>query len=506
MENKKVLAAAMVMLFLVSFIYLSPVEAQEPLVGQDDDHQKQARIETEVSFRWTVYRNSTRDYVFTVDVQGGLQDWMKDISSDYFVLDDNKPHEIIIVTLEVPKNPGRDVTTGTVIFRYREINSTVHESIEKTISVEVVGVAPTPEGNIIVGGFQNPLPSPLNNPYGAFGLNLLIWFIISWIFYFLVSPIIHRFAKKTKTDVDELIIRMLRRPILFLILIYGFIDSVMKLNLALGIRTTIYQIYMIIVIVIGVVITYKILIAILNQISKERGGRDSPFGQVLKPVLEKVFAIIIIIGGLVMVLRVVGIEVTALLAGAGVAGLVIAFAAQDTLGNFFSGMHLLVDRPFSIGEIIMLEDGEYCRVEEIGMRSTKLYNIRDHEGIILPNNAIASQKIVNIAKPDTLIRVRIEVGVAYGSDIGKVKEILNEVAEEHPKVINDEIHEIVVNFRDFADSSLDFSLRVWIDDIPRQWRIMGEIRERIDERFREENIEIPFPQRTVWFHEMDKGK
>ncbi len=505
MKNKKILALALTMLFLLSLTSLSTVEAEEPLIGEDDNYSKESRIETEVTFRWTVYRNSTRDYVFTVEVEGDIQGWVKEVSPDYFVLDENKPYEIVTVTIEVPKHPGLDVTSGSVVFTYREIDGTVRESISKDISVKVVGMAPVPESNTIVGGFPNPLPPPLDNPYGAFGLNLLIWFAISWVFYFMISPIIHGFTKKTKTDVDEMIILLLRRPVLLLILIYGFIDSIMKLNLGLGIRATVYQIYMILVVIIGIVITYRIIIAILNQIAKERGGPETPFNQVLRPVLEKVFAIIILIGGLIMVLRVIGIEVTALLAGAGVIGLVIAFAAQDTLGNFFSGMHLLVDRPFSIGDIILLESGEYCRVEEIGMRSTKLYNIREHEGIILPNNSLANQKIVNIAKPDTTIRVRIEVGVAYGSDVQMVKQILKEVAEEHPGVINDEKHEIVVTFREFADSSLDFSLRVWIDKIPRQWRIMGDIRERIDQRFREENIEIPFPQRTVWFHEMKKN-
>ncbi len=504
MNTRRLLIVGIVLLFVFPTMFLSFTEGQEPMIGEDDEYHKEAEIETKVSFSWTVYRNATVDYVFRVEVEGDLEGWVKEISPDHFVLDEKEQYRVVRVTLELPSHPERDVTHGDVIFSYREIGSTERNIVTQEISVRAKGVPPVPEANTIVGGYPNPLPEPLDNPYGAFALNMTIWFAVGWIFYFLISPIIHSLTKKTKTDVDEIIIRMLRKPILGLIILYGFVNSLMRLDLAFQVRTAISQLYMLTVVVIGTLIVYRIAIKVLEQITRERGGRHTAFGQVLKPVLEKIFGIIIVIGGLILALNILDIQVTALLAGAGVAGLVIAFAAQDTLGNFFSGMHLLVDRPFSIGEIIMLEDGEYCRVEEIGMRSTKLYNIRDHEGIILPNNAIASQKIVNIAKPDTMIRARIEVGVAYGSDVGKVKDILTEVAEEHPNVINDEEHNINVIFRDFADSSLDFALRVWIDDIPRQWRIMGEIRERIDQRFREEKIEIPFPQRTVWFHDMKK--
>ncbi len=145
-----------------------------------------------------------------------------------------------------------------------------------------------------------------------------------------------------------------------------------------------------------------------------------------------------------------------------------------------------------------LESGEYCRVENVGMRSTKLYNIRDHEMIILPNNSIANQKIKNLAEPDEKKRVAVNVGVAYGSDIERVKDILHEVLNEQDNVIDEEGFKPVVRFSDFADSSLEFNLWFWIDDYLEQWTVTSEIRNRIDQEFREAEVTIPFPQRTVW--------
>ncbi len=92
-------------------------------------------------------------------------------------------------------------------------------------------------------------------------------------------------------------------------------------------------------------------------------------------------------------------------------GLVIAFAAQDTLSNFFSGIHLLLDRPFKLGDVIYMEEGKYWRVLNVGMRSTRLYSIFDHELIIMPNNAVANQKIINVVKPDSKIRKKITLSL-----------------------------------------------------------------------------------------------
>jgi small-conductance mechanosensitive channel len=280
----------------------------------------------------------------------------------------------------------------------------------------------------------------------------------------------------------------------------------MKLDINIGLLASLNSFYTIILVFTIVYVSYRIFDEILEELTLRKGGRFSTFGTVLKPMFRKIGLSIIIIGGVIFGLSSIGIDVTALLAGAGVAGLVIAFAAQDTLSNFFSGIHLLLDRPFRIGDIILLESGEYCRVENVGMRSTKLYSLFDHELIILPNNSVANQKIINIVKPDTRIRKTIEVGVAYGSDLEKVKKILMEVAQDHEKVVNETGFEPVVRFTNFGESSLNFILLVWIDDVMQQWGVLSDLHSEIDHRFRENHITIPFPQRTLWFNDMDKLK
>jgi small-conductance mechanosensitive channel len=498
----KSLFLTFIFLLLVT-ISIPVLEATDnkPFIGEDDIYSKDLDIGSSDNFRWTVYRNSSKTYAVTVK-SDGFEKWNQKINPDFFILDDIHPYKIVFLNFSIPNYPEKSERNAKVTFIFREINTSIIYSIEKHVFVKVIGTTSVGDQNTIVGGYQNPLPPPLNTPFGAFLLNILIWLVIAFIVHYLIKKVLMAIVLKTKTKVDDIIIEIIRRPILFLIILYGFIHSLLKFGISIGFSTSLYQFYTFLVVIIGIYVSYRIFLVILNEMTRKRGGKSGLFGTVAKPIFKKIGLIVIIIGGLVYGLSLIGIQITALLAGAGVMGLVIAFAAQDTLSNFFSGMHLLIDRPFKIREIIKLESGEYCKVINIGMRSTKLYNLIDHEYIILPNNSIANQKIINMVKPDKKLRDRIKVGVAYGTDVSKVEKILYESAMKHPNVVKDEEFKPLIRFKDFGDSSLDFSVVFWIDDILNQWKTRSDIRKEIDARFRKEGIKIPFPQRTIWLNQM----
>ncbi len=447
---------------------------------------------------WTLSRNSSKDYVVKVDVTG-LNGWKTNIQPSYFVLDDENPYRIISLRYHVPIYPEKEVREATVHFQIRELNGTETTEIEKDITFTLKSIKQ--KHNTIIGDMENPLPKPLDNRYGAFILNLAIWFGIGFVFFLMITPVVERLTRKTETELDDVLLKFTRRPVLILIFIYGFINSIFKLGLSIKIQATIYQVYLVATIAIGMLVTYRIFDGIVMEYGAEKAAGLETYENVLQPVLDKIGAIIIVIGGSLLILKVLGIQITGLLAGAGVAGLVIAFAAQDTLSNFFSGMHLLLDRPFKIGDVILLESGEYCRIRDVGMRSTKMYDIFEHESIVLPNNSVANQKIINLSEPDTKMKVKVEVGVAYGSDVDQVKKILRDVIDDHPDIMTKGNHAPTVRFKEFADSSLNFSVRFWIDHYMKQWEVASDIRKRIDDRFKDAEITIPFPQRTVWLEE-----
>ena len=211
-------------------------------------------------------------------------------------------------------------------------------------------------------------------------------------------------------------------------------------------------------------------------------------------ILEVAAKYVIWFIGVLMVLAYLEIQITPLLAGAGVAGLAVALAAQDILSNFFGGAIIMVDKPFAINDRIKIDDvlGD---VVAIGPRSTRLRTL-DYQMVTIPNSMLVNSMVVNYATPDVKLKVKIPVSVAYGTDIKRVKEILLEIAHEAAAkseyVLDDPTP--TVYFLEFGASSLNFTLVVWARAFSLAWEVQDFVNMRINERFAEEGIEIPFQQ------------
>ena len=230
------------------------------------------------------------------------------------------------------------------------------------------------------------------------------------------------------------------------------------------------------------------------------GKSDTQYG----PLLDIIGSILIIVFGITNFLSTFNVEFGVLVAGVGVVGLVIALAAQDTLSNFFSGILLLLDQGFKTGDMIYFND-TYCLIREIGLRSTKIYDIVNHVIIIIPNNALANQNILNLTKPDRYYRLRIEVGVSYESNPDEVEAALLEVAKENSNIEHDDpTRKPLVRFQNFGDSTLNFALVAWIKNVIKMRQINSDLHHQVFEKLRQKNIVIAFPQRDVHlFHQGD---
>lgn len=214
-------------------------------------------------------------------------------------------------------------------------------------------------------------------------------------------------------------------------------------------------------------------------------------------LLELVIRYVVWFAAVMAILSVYEVNITPFLAGAGIAGLALALAAQDIISNFFGGAIITVDKPFRVGDRIKV-DTYYGDVISIGPRSTRLKTL-DHQIVTIPNNKITTNVIVNYTEPDQKLRITIPVPVAYGTDPKKVKEILIEIA--HATVNNTEYilkdPEPGVFFSEFSDSSLKFNLYVWAKKYNLTDEVKDAINIRIADRFAAEGIEIPFPQMEV---------
>jgi small-conductance mechanosensitive channel len=230
------------------------------------------------------------------------------------------------------------------------------------------------------------------------------------------------------------------------------------------------------------------------------GKSDTQYG----PLLDIIGSLLIITFGVTNFLSTFHVDFGVLLAGVGVVGLVIALAAQDTLSNFFSGILLLLDQGFKTGDMIKFED-TYCIIREVGLRSTKIYDIINHVIIIIPNNSLANQNIRNLTKPDRYYRLRISVGASYASDPRKVEKALLEVAKKNKDIEKDDPTRLpLVRFQEFADSTLNFALVVWIKNVIKIRQINSDLHHEVFEKLSQEEITIAFPQRDVHLYEAPK--
>jgi small-conductance mechanosensitive channel len=226
---------------------------------------------------------------------------------------------------------------------------------------------------------------------------------------------------------------------------------------------------------------------------KSEGDWDNRLIELLKLVIKYVIWFI----GVMLILSVFEINITPFLAGAGIAGLAVALAAQDIISNFFGGAIITVDKPFKVGDRIKV-DTYYGDVITIGPRSTRLKTL-DYQIVTIPNNKITTNVIVNYAEPDQKLRITIPVSVAYGTDPKKVKDILLEIARATIKnteyILEDPGPKAF--FYEFSDSCLKFNLYVWAKKYNLPDEVMDAINVQIAERFAKEGIEIPFPQVEV---------
>ena len=225
---------------------------------------------------------------------------------------------------------------------------------------------------------------------------------------------------------------------------------------------------------------------------------DTTMDDQLLPMLEIIARYLIWFIAFLLVLSEFQIDITPMLAGAGIGAIALALAAQEIISNILGGAIITVDKPFKVGDRIKY-DNFFGDVITIGPRSTRIKTL-DEQIITIPNAKLTSNVIINYAMPDMRMKVRIPFSVAYGSNMKRVKEILLELAREAIEKTPWAIPQPApsVYFLEFGESSLNGQLIFYTNHYDNLWDVQDYVNTRIDERFREEGIEIPFRQVDVW--------
>jgi small-conductance mechanosensitive channel len=326
---------------------------------------------------------------------------------------------------------------------------------------------------------------------------VLVFLVAAKIVNLFITRVLRRFVGRTRGQFDDQLIDMVERPIFLTVVLVG-LSIATKL---LALPDTASKVTLALLTTFVVFIWSAFLIRLTRLVLTTISGLPNRFRMVQKqtlPLFNNLATIIIVAVALYFIFIAWNINITAWVASAGIIGIAISFAAKDTLSNLFSGVFILADAPYKIGDFIILDSGERGMVTHIGIRSTRLLT-RDDVEITVPNGVMGNAKITNEAGgPYANRRIRVKVGVAYGSDIDQVRAVLLDVAENNPAVCKDP--EPRVRFRAFGESGLDIELLCWIDEPVLTGRVLDSLNTEVYKRFQAEGIEIPYPKRDVYFH------
>jgi len=327
------------------------------------------------------------------------------------------------------------------------------------------------------------------------GAVILVTFTVASLLTWLLFTIVRQVTGKTKIAIDDQIAVLLRPPVYYTLLVSGFSYGLSLMPLMQSMERLLDRGFQTIGVVVWIYFFSRLATMLLGRLA--RLTDKVRFVQYRTLTLFDNLAKVAIFGvGIYAIFVIWSIDMTAWLASAGIVGIAVGFAAKDTLSNLFSGVFIIADAPYKVGDYVVMDRGDRGKVTNIGLRSTRILT-RDDVEITIPNTIIGNSTIINQSGgPSENLRIRVKVGVAYGSDIDDVRNILLDVAAKEPLVCR--TPEPRVRFRAFGASSLDFELLCWIPHPELRGRAMDALNSAVYKKFNAHQIEIPYAKQDLY--------
>jgi len=321
----------------------------------------------------------------------------------------------------------------------------------------------------------------------------------------LCRRLLRRFAHYTTTELDDRLIELGRTPIVGSVLLLMLWQAVLTLGPGPSLAFVLRGALCTIAVLLWAQAGQRAARDLLAFVSQQQGRSRYVVPRTL-PLFDMATRAIVLGGAFYLFLVAWDVNVGAWLASAGVLGIAVGFAAKDTLANLFAGVFIIADGPYRIGDWLVLENGLRGRVEEIGLRSTRLLT-KDDVAVIIPNAEIGSSRVVNESGGTTpRCRVTCAISVAYGSDIDEVRRLLLSAVQGLPEVVLDDPHVAPrVRFRSFGESGLNFHLLVWVMDPEAKGRVVDALNSAVYKTLNAAKIEIPYPKRDLYVRGLPGG-
>lgn len=336
-----------------------------------------------------------------------------------------------------------------------------------------------------------------------FVLALIVALVAAKIINMLLKRVAKGMAGKTKTILDDLLLEAVGLPLTLALGALG----VYAAALASGFESLPLFVLAVkeFVIVVAAFALYRVVAALLHwYVVEVAPAKRLPLAE-METTIRRLAGVFIFSIGAIMMLDAAGIEVSPLVASLGIAGLAVALAFQDTLGNFFAGIYISLDRPIREKDYVLLEGGQEGYVQKIGWRSTQIRTLANNM-IVVPNSKLASSIIVNYYAPDKELAVLVPVSVGYGSDLQRVEKITVEVAREMQQAVQGAVKgfQPFIRYGAFADSGISLTVIMRANEYVDKYLLTHEFIKALHARYAKEGIEIPYPKRHVYLENVQK--
>ncbi|MFC2167430.1 mechanosensitive ion channel family protein [Acidobacteriota bacterium] len=337
-----------------------------------------------------------------------------------------------------------------------------------------------------------------DNDYLRFLLIAFISFVGAFLIKLIVAKILKPLAHKTKTKIDDLVIKSISSIVFYFVLFLGIKIGFQHFEFQNALSSNVIDTCIIFVVLIFIL---RIINNFANQWLKEwKIKTKTTADERLIPLFQKLLKAVAIILSVFFILTTWKVNITPLLTTAGIAGIALALAVKEPLSNMLGGIQLVLDKTFKVNDKISLESGEIGLVLDIGLRSTKIKTY-DNESIYVPNGYLANTKIKNFSQPDVSIRVNVNFGVEYGSEIERVRSVVSSVLSQINILLTEPKPE--VEFFNMNDFSLDFVAKGWVKEYTDAYGAKLTMTEEIYKALGQANIGIPFPTHTVYTKDAD---
>jgi len=333
------------------------------------------------------------------------------------------------------------------------------------------------------------------NQYARALVVFLVLLFVLRIFLSVAQRVILKLTSKTKTDVDDILVEKSSKPLTVIAFMFAVRIALAELSLGEALVGNIANAVYSIVVIAAAYFVYAIIDTLIIRGWKRVAARTKvKTDDTLTSLIHGVLKFTLIVLAVLYILDLWGIEIFPLLGALGVAGLAVALALQPVLSNIFSGVAMILDKSVRAGDWVVLDDGTSGVVEKIGIRSTKVKSF-DNEMIIVPNTKLADSQIHNVSLPEPMARVVVPFGVAYGSDVEKVRKVILAELKKVKHVLKDP--EPSVRFLEMGDSALNFKAYFYLESFDKKLGATDEANTLIYNALNKAGLEIPFPQMDV---------